>query len=105
MEVGPPRAIGLEVAASDWPIVFMKWETTLEPEGSATIVHQEMNYRLRFGPLGALLDALMMRRKLDASVRAVFANLKRYVEGSSASGSTGAPTLPAPPQHPARPSA
>ena len=76
----PPRSIGLEVAASDWPIVFMKWETTLEPDGKATVVRQRMDYRLRFGPLGAALDALVMRRKLDASVREVFVSLKHYVE-------------------------
>ena len=76
----PLRAIGLEVAASDWPIVFMRWETTLEPERQSTLVRQRMEYRLRFGPVGAVLDALVMRRKLDASVREVFASLKRYVE-------------------------
>lgn len=78
----PPRSIGLEVAASDWPIVFMKWETTLEPNGESTVVRQQMDYRLRFGPLGAALDALVMRRKLDGAVRDVFVNLKRYVEKS-----------------------
>ena len=76
----PPRAIGLEVAASDWPIVFMRWETTLDPERESTLVRQRMEYRLRFGPVGAVLDALVMRRKLDSAIRDVFANLKRYVE-------------------------
>jgi uncharacterized protein YndB with AHSA1/START domain len=80
-----PRSIGLEVAASDWPIVFMRWETTLEPQSRATVVRQQMDYRLRFGPLGAVLDAMMMRRKLDGAVRDVFANLKRYVESGGQS--------------------
>lgn len=76
----PNRAIGLEVAASEWPLVFMKWRTELENDGGATLVRQEMNYKLKFGPLGALMDALMMRRKLDGGIREVFENLKRYVE-------------------------
>jgi ligand-binding SRPBCC domain-containing protein len=76
----PKKAIGLEVAASEWPIVFMKWKTELTPEGKATLIRQEMNYKLKFGPLGALMDALVMRRKLDGGIRDVFSNLKSYVE-------------------------
>lgn len=76
----PNRAIGLEVAASEWPIVFMRWKTELSAEGKATLVSQEMSYKLKFGPIGAVMDALMMRRKLDGGIREVFENLKRYVE-------------------------
>lgn len=76
----PRKAIGLEVAASEWPIVFMKWRTELTDEGKTTLVSQEMSYKLKFGPLGALMDALMMRRKLGTGVRDVFSSLKRYVE-------------------------
>ena len=73
----PKRAIGLEVAASEWPIAFMKWRTQLAEDGKATLVSQEMNYKVKFGPLGALMDALMMRRKLDSGIRDVFLDLKR----------------------------
>lgn len=78
----PNKAIGLEIAASNWPLVFMKWKTELtdEDNGKATLVIQEMNYKLKFGPLGRLMDALVMRRKLDGGVRDVFKGLKRYVE-------------------------
>jgi len=78
----PNKAIGLEVAASEWPIVFMKWKTELEAVGEATLVRQEMSYKLKFGPLGTLMDALVMRRKLDGGIRDLFASLKRYVETS-----------------------
>lgn len=76
----PKRAIGLEVAASEWPVVFMKWRTELAEDGKATLVSQELSYKVKFGPLGALMDALMMRRKLDSGIRDVFSNLKSYVE-------------------------
>jgi hypothetical protein len=79
----PRRALGLEVSASEWPLVFMKWKTELSPRGASTLVTQEMEYKLKFGPLGAVLNALVMRRKLDRGVRDVFAGLKRYVERSS----------------------
>jgi ligand-binding SRPBCC domain-containing protein len=76
----PKKAIGLEVAASEWPIVFMKWKTELTDEGETTVVRQEMNYKLKFGPVGALMDVLMMRRKLDTGIHDVFTSLKSYVE-------------------------
>jgi ligand-binding SRPBCC domain-containing protein len=82
-EWSPKKAIGLEVSASEWPIVFMKWKTSLSEEGGATVVSQEMEYKLKFGPLGALMNALVMRRKLDTGIRDVFAALKRYVENGA----------------------
>lgn len=77
----PPRAIGLEVAASEWPLVFMKWKTELSPDGAATLVSQEMTYKLKFGPIGAVMDALVMRRKLDKGIAEIFDKLKGYAEG------------------------
>jgi hypothetical protein len=38
----------------------------------------------KFGPLGALMDALMMRRRLDQGIREISDNLKRYVEARRA---------------------
>jgi uncharacterized protein YndB with AHSA1/START domain len=76
----PPHVIGLEVAASTWPVVFMRWRTELHEDGNATRMSQEMTYKVKFGLLGALLDALIMRRMLNRGVSDVFAALKRYVE-------------------------
>jgi ligand-binding SRPBCC domain-containing protein len=75
-----PRAIGFEVAASDWPVAFMRWKTELQADGGGTLVSQEMSYRVKFGPLGALLDMLVMRRKLDGSIAGIFDSLKRHIE-------------------------
>ena len=36
------RALGLEVAESDWPIVFMRWVTKLEPHNGGTRITQEL---------------------------------------------------------------
>lgn len=76
----PKKAIGLEVAASEWPIVFMKWKTELTDEGGATRVTQELHYELKFGPLGRLMNALLMRRKLRAQIQGIFESLRSYVE-------------------------
>lgn len=79
-EWAPPNAIGLEVSASEWPLVFMKWKTELRKNGNSTVVTQEMNYKLKFGPIGALMDLLVMRRKLNKSIGEVFEKLKHFVE-------------------------
>jgi hypothetical protein len=74
------RALGLEVAESDWPIHFMRWVTRLEPNGSTTRITQDLEYRVKFGPLGWLLDTLVMKRKLTSTLDGVFAELVKQAE-------------------------
>ena len=74
------RALGLEVAESDWPVHFMRWVTRLEPSGEATRITQVLEYQVKLGPLGWLLDRLVMRRKLRTSIDAVLAALVEQAE-------------------------
>jgi ligand-binding SRPBCC domain-containing protein len=82
-EWSPPHVIGLEVSASEWPIAFMKWRTELEKDGNATRISQDLSYKVKFGPLGALMDLLVMRRMLNKGVGGAFEALKRYVENGA----------------------
>lgn len=77
------RAVGLEVVESDWPIRFMRWVTYIEPSDRGTRVTQSLEYALKFGPLGWLLDRLVMKRKLTATLDGVFASLAKHAEGRS----------------------
>ena len=74
------RAVGLEVVESDWPIHFMRWVTRLEPAGDSTRITQELEYRVKFGPAGWLLDRVVMKRKLSASLDTVFEKLVELAE-------------------------
>jgi hypothetical protein len=74
------RAVGLEVAESDWPIHFMRWVTRLHPDGDGTRIEQDLEYRVKLGPLGWLLDNLVMKRKLKATLDEVFAELVKHSE-------------------------
>ena len=74
------KAVGLEVAESDWPIHFMRWITRLQPEGEGTRVEQDLEYQVKLGPLGWLLDRLVMKRKLKTTLDAVFAELVKHAE-------------------------
>jgi hypothetical protein len=76
------RAVGLEVAESDWPIHFMRWITRLEGDGQTTRITQDLEYRVKLGPLGWLLDRLVMKRKLTHTLDAVFAELVKQAEAS-----------------------
>jgi ligand-binding SRPBCC domain-containing protein len=75
------RAVGLEVAESDWPIHFMRWVTRIEARGNATRITQDLQYKLKFGPIGWLLDNLAMKKKLTSTLDRVFAELVRHAEG------------------------
>jgi hypothetical protein len=76
------RAIGLEVAESDWPIHFMRWITKVEPNGGATRITQDLEYEVRFGPFGWLLDRLVMERKLRSTLDKVLAELVKHAESA-----------------------
>src|SRR5262245_48303534 len=77
------RALGLEVAESDWPIQFMRWVTRMEPDGRGTRITQELEYQVKFGLAGWLLDRLVMKRKLTATLDEVFAALVERAENAS----------------------
>ena len=77
------RAVGLEVTESDWPLHFMRWVTRIEPDGSGTRITQSLEYAVKFGPIGRLLDRLVMKRKLTSSLDGVFASLVKHAEAPS----------------------
>lgn len=62
------RSLGLEVVKSDWPVQFMNWVTNIEPAGSGSRVIQRLEYKMKFGPVGWLLNALVMRRAIERNV-------------------------------------
>lgn len=76
----PQKAITMELVESQWPLNFMRWRTAVTRDGAGTLVSQAMEYQVKFGLLGRLLDKLVMRRKLDQTLAEVFENLKRFVE-------------------------
>lgn len=76
------RAVGLELERHDWPVDFMRWVTRVEPHGTGTRITQSLEYQVKLGPLGWLLDRIVMKRKLTSTLDAVFASLARRAEGS-----------------------
>ena len=76
----PHEAIAFELFECTLPVKRLEHRYTLTPEGGATLVEQHMEYELKFGPLGWLMDAIMVRRKWNTGIKGFFAGLKRHVE-------------------------
>ena len=56
---------------------------SVEPQGDQTMVYTEFRYGVRIGPLGALMNAVILRRQLRQGLENAF------VGGSSSSTKTG----------------
>ena len=58
----------------------------MEPNGEGTIVVATLDYQVKFGPLGTLLDKLIMGRLFRKGVIGHLAGLKYHVETSELVG-------------------
>jgi ligand-binding SRPBCC domain-containing protein len=85
----PNEALSFELYECTLPVRSLRHSYTLVPDAGGTVVRQRMEYRLKFGPLGRLLDALVVRRKWDAGIRGFFSGLKKYVESGAQSTGEG----------------
>ncbi len=83
----PHEALSFELYECSLPVRSLRHSYTLAREGGTTIVRQRMQYELKFGLLGKLLDAVMVRRKWNAGIAGFLSGLKRYAE-------TGQPPVP-----------
>lgn len=73
-------ALTFKLIACTLPVKALSYRYRLVKEGDETIVHERMEYALKFGPLGKALDRLVMRRKWSAGINASLGALKRRVE-------------------------
>lgn len=79
----PKKAMTIEMYEHQWPIKFMRWRTELHAEGNGTMATQDLEYEMKFGILGKLMNALIMRKKMDQGAGGVFQEFKRYVESAA----------------------
>ena len=79
----PNEAISFELYECTLPVRALRHSYTLVSDGGGTVVRQRMEYELKFGPLGRLLDALVVRRKWNAGIRGFFSGLKKHVESGA----------------------
>ena len=78
--VEPYQAITMELYESSWPVQNMKWRTAITAKNSGTLVTQKLQYQVKYGAFGALLNSVMMKNKMYKSLEEVFTELKNYSE-------------------------
>ena len=76
----PNEALTYELTACSFPIHQLKHSYTFEKTGNQTTVKQVMEYTVKFGLLGKLLDTLMIRKQSDNGIKKFFNGLKTYAE-------------------------
>lgn len=77
------RSITIDLVESGWPVRGMRWTTSVRADDAGTLMTQTTEYKPKFGPLGALLDRVVLRRKLAAGIEDVFRRFKAYAEAQS----------------------
>ena len=81
-EAVPNMALTYELTACSFPVHKLKHSYSFKAEGRNVKVSQIMEYNVKFGFLGKIMDALVVRRQSDAGIKKFFTGLKNYLEQS-----------------------
>ena len=76
----PNEALTYQLTDCSFPIKSLKHSYRFEKIGNQTRIEQLMEYTVKFGLLGKLLDSLMIRKQSDNGIKKFFAGLKSYAE-------------------------
>ena len=76
----PNEALTYQLTDCSFPIKGLQHSYSFETIGNQTKVKQVMEYTVKFGLLGKLLDVLMIRKRSDTGIKKFFAGLKAYAE-------------------------
>lgn len=78
----PNQALTYQLTDCSFPIAGLKHSYNFEKVGNQTKVKQVMEYTVKFGLLGKLLDNWMIRKQSDTGIKKFFAGLKSYAENN-----------------------
>ena len=76
----PHETLTYELTACSFPVHKLKHSYSFQKIGDQTKVKQVMEYKVKFGLLGKLLDVLMIRKQSDIGIKKFFGGLKSYAE-------------------------
>lgn len=74
------RLIGFDTIESSFPMKTLRWKTQIAPKNGGTLVTQNLEYTVKFGIIGGLMNALVMKRKYNQILGGIFVGLKKHVE-------------------------
>lgn len=78
----PHKALAFQLTDCSFPIKGLTHTYSFEATGNQTRVKQVMQYTVKFGIIGKLMDALMIRKQSDAGIKKFMAGLKEYAESA-----------------------
>lgn len=76
----PNEQLSFQLIDCSFPVNDLRYDYLFSTDGTVTTVTQIMNYTMKFGILGKLMDGLMVRKKFAAGVKLFHQDLKAYVE-------------------------
>lgn len=76
----PNEALAYQLTDCSFPIHGLTHSYRFEKTGNQTKVEQVMEYTVKFGLLGKLLDSIMIRKQTKGGIQKFFAGLKEYAE-------------------------
>lgn len=82
----PNQAITFELYECTLPVKRLKHSYVLKNLGQATHIVQIMEYELKMGIFGKILNALFIRKKWDAGIKQFFSGLKQFTETGTPHG-------------------
>ena len=74
------EALTYELTACSFPVHKLKHSYSFEKIGNQIRVQQVMDYTVKFGLFGKVLDAMMIRKQSDTGIKQFFVGLKSYAE-------------------------
>ncbi len=79
-EYEPNQLLSYQLTDCTFPIHHLKHTYTFEKKGNQTIVKQVMEYKVKFGFIGKILDTLMIKKQTDSGIKKFFSGLKKFAE-------------------------
>ena len=76
----PMKKLSYQLTDCTFPIKGLKHTCSFNVEGNNVKVQQTMEYEVKFGILGKLMDAMMIRKQFDSGIKKFFGGLKSYAE-------------------------
>ena len=76
----PNEALTYQLTDCSFPMKGLKHSYSFQKVGNQTKVMQTMEYTVKFGLFGRLLDNLMIRKQSDNGIKKFFTGLKSYAE-------------------------
>jgi ribosome-associated toxin RatA of RatAB toxin-antitoxin module len=76
----PNEALTYQLADCSFPITALRHSYSFEKIGNQTKVKQAMEYTVKFGLFGKLLNGLMINKQFDIGIKKFLTGLKSYAE-------------------------